>query len=75
MFKIHKNVKRLTKEEKQQYKDKGYVKNLPVFLFIFFFVMVVGNSVRYHVHPSLKLSSKNPNSSYADFTILGCSFK
>ena len=31
MFKIHKNVRRLTKEEKQQYKDKGYVKNLPVF--------------------------------------------
>ena len=31
MFKIHKNVRRLTVTEKKQYQDLGYVKNLPVF--------------------------------------------
>ena len=31
MFKIHKDVRRLTNEEKKQYIDCGYVKNLPVF--------------------------------------------
>ena len=31
MFKIHKNVRRLTAIEKKQYQDLGYVKNLPVF--------------------------------------------
>ena len=31
MFKIHKNIRRLTATEKKQYQDLGYVKNLPVF--------------------------------------------
>ena len=31
MFKIHKDVRRLTDEEKKQYEHSGYVKNLPVF--------------------------------------------
>ena len=31
MFKIHKNVRRLTVTETKQYQDLGYVKNLPVF--------------------------------------------
>ena len=31
MFKIDKNVRRLTAIEKKQYQDLGYVKNLPVF--------------------------------------------